>query len=371
MKRCFLLLIMAILLDCRGKGLSDTTTPTLNAPKSITQAQVDTIAAYIDPFPEQTQLAVALVQDTVVTFIGISKENDTLRTLENRHAAFEVGSITKVFTCALLCQYVNQGKVNLSDPIQKYLSFPLNPQEPRAQEITLRQLANHTSGLPRMPGNFDATVTDPENPYKNYGREALETYLKESLQLQQSPGEQYAYSNLGAGILGYILSGLASQSYPSLLQEKILTPLQMQNSSAEKESWPVEVVTGRAPSGSPTSNWDLNALQGAGAIFSTTEDLTKFIRANFQADAVFDLQKKETFRVSESMSLALGWHIRHTETGEQWHWHNGGTGGYSSCLVLNKDTRQGVVILSNVSAFHGSSQNIGQLCFSLMRSLTQ
>ena len=111
-------------------------------------------------------------------------------------------------------------------------------------------------------------------------------------------------------------------------------------------------------------------MQAAGAILSTTEDLSRFVRANFQENAAYDLQKEITFEVSDELALGLGWHIRR-DASENWYWHNGGTGGYRSCLVLVERSRQGVIVLSNVSAFHPSSQNIDQLCFSLTESFKQ
>ncbi|MEQ9439139.1 MAG: serine hydrolase domain-containing protein [Cyclobacteriaceae bacterium] len=374
MRNCLIGLSALFLLNCQGKSQPESS-DALSIPESITPAQADSVFSYLTPFPEQTQVAIAIIQDTSTVFWGVVRENDTLLTVENRQAAFEIGSITKVFTSALLSQLVLEGKVNLDDPIQQYLSFPLNPKEANASRITLKQLANHTAGLPRLPGNFNNTVTDQSNPYKNYGPHELEAYLHDGLRLQSTPGEQYAYSNLGAGLLGYILSQVAEQPYTALLQKRIFTPLHMQNSAAGIEELSANlkfitnslVISGRDPSGNPTSNWELNAMQAAGAILSTTEDLSRFVRANFQENAAYDLQKEITFEVSDELALGLGWHIRR-DASENWYWHNGGTGGYRSCLVLDERSRQGVIVLSNVSAFHPSSQNIDKLCFSLMQS---
>lgn len=369
MRKYLLFFVAVILIDCRGKSQSTSTDSTLVIPEHFTHSQVSTVVEYIDPFPDNTQLSIAVIHDTTTSFFGIIKVNDTLHNIENAHAAFEIGSITKVFTSTLLCQYVIQGLVNLNDPIQKYLPFTLNKREAKAHTITLKHLANHTSGLPRLPEDFGATITNPENPYQDYNKEKLEKYLQEDVKLHHSPGEQHEYSNVGVGILGYILSNVTGQAYAALLQENIFMPLNMLNTSIGSENLHTKLVTGRDASGNPTMNWDLNALQGAGAILSTSEDLAKFLKANLKENAVYELQQKKTFSIDQHMDIALGWHIMHTAEGKRWYWHNGGTGGYRSCLALNMNTKKAIVILSNVSAFHRNAENIDQLCFSLMKSI--
>jgi hypothetical protein len=69
------------------------------------------------------------------------------------------------------------------------------------------------------------------------------------------------------------------------------------------------------------------------------------------------------------MKIALGWHIIKTEKEFNWVWHNGGTGGYSSSMVLDAGKKNGVIILSNVSAFNTKMKNIDNLCFELMKQI--
>ncbi len=69
------------------------------------------------------------------------------------------------------------------------------------------------------------------------------------------------------------------------------------------------------------------------------------------------------------MDIALGWHVINTKSGDTWHWHNGGTGGYSSSMAMDVDKKQAVIVLSNLSAFHKLNKNIDPLCFELLKSL--
>jgi CubicO group peptidase (beta-lactamase class C family) len=69
------------------------------------------------------------------------------------------------------------------------------------------------------------------------------------------------------------------------------------------------------------------------------------------------------------MDIGLGWHLLKSQSKNIWYWHNGGTGGYSSSMVFDEKTENGIIILSNVSAFNPNMGNIDKLCFELMKTL--
>lgn len=334
------------------------------------QAKLDTIAKYVTGFPNNTQLSIAIIKAGKVQYLGVIRQSDEIQSVQNQQAIFEIGSVTKVFTASLLAELVQQEVVSLETPIQSLLPFPLKQAEKDGKVITLQSLANHTAGLPRLPDNLMPLIAaSPDDPYKDYTEKELETYLQNQMTLTTTPGASYAYSNLGAGLLGYILSKKTGKSYSALLKENIFKPLKMSHSSVNEPIKPERLVKGLDPQGEPTSNWHLAALAGAGAILSTTEDLSKFALANFKNNPTFTLQRKETYKINDNMAIGLGWHIIKTKDGQQWHWHNGGTGGYTSSMALNINQQTAVLILSNVSAFHPKMDRIDQLCFKLMNML--
>jgi serine-type D-Ala-D-Ala carboxypeptidase/endopeptidase len=112
---------------------------------------------------------------------------------------FEIGSITKVFTALLAADMAQRGEVKLDDPIQEYLPPTVKIPERGGKQITLIDLATHTSGLPRMPENF--RPKDPSRPYVDYTVDALYSFLS-SYELRRDIGIKYVYSNLGFGLLG-------------------------------------------------------------------------------------------------------------------------------------------------------------------------
>ncbi|WP_047245646.1 serine hydrolase domain-containing protein [Maribacter thermophilus] len=333
---------------------------------SINKEQSELIFDNTKSLPNNTQLSIALIKNGKIDFIGTERKNDTIKLIENYRNAFEIGSITKVFTATLLSNFVSDQKITLDDNIQHYLDFNINTEN----VITFKQLANHTSGLPRLPSNLNLLLVDQDNPYKDYDQEKLISYLTTEMKLNQDPGVTYEYSNLGAGILGFELATISKSSYESLLQKKIFSKYKMSNSTSTRENLKTKLVGGLNSNGKTTSNWDFDVLAGGGAIFSTVEDLSKFAVAQFDtANIELTLTQKPTFKVNDNMSIGLGWHILKRKNGGELIWHNGGTGGYTSSMALDLENKNGIIILSNVSAFHEKMGNIDQLCFGLIRTL--
>ena len=330
----------------------------------ITQKQSEIIFENAKIFPNHTQISIAIIKDGKVNYYGINNKNDTISTVNNKKSVFEIGSISKVFTSTILANFVIDEKINLNDNINGYLKTSFN----NDTEISFINLANHTSGLPRLPSNLDLTKVNPENPYKEYKEKELEEYLTKHLELLNK--EKYQYSNLGAGLLGYTLSKIENTTYENLLQNKIFSKLNMYNSTSDINKIKGNLVKGLDNEGNDVPNWELSVLAGAGAIFSTVEDLSQFAISQFDnSNKELKLTRKKTFEVNENMDIGLGWHILKSQSKNFWHWHNGGTGGYSSSMVIDENTKNGIIILSNVSAFNPNMGNIDKLCFELMKTI--
>ena len=233
-------------------------------------------------------------------------------------------------------------------------------------------LSNHTSGLPRLPDNIIADMKKykEDNPYRDYDSIRLNTYLKYNMKINAIPGSKSVYSNLGSGLLGYILSLHTDKSFEELLQEQIFFPLGMKNSSniVDKGS----IVKGQDHLGNEVVNWDLNVLSGAGSIKSTAEDMVKFAVKNINGGGIYDKVHEPSFVFNQYRSMGLGWNITNIEEdGIHVFYHNGGTGGYRSNITGSRKNKIGVVILSNVSAYSVPANNIDLLARELMQNLRQ
>ncbi len=211
---------------------------------------------------------------------------------------FEAGSITKVFTSTLLASLVNEGKIGLTDSINPYYPFPFKEH----RKITFLTLANHTSGLPCLPDNLD--LSDASNPYQNYTAKELEAYLKMLMTLENEPSESYSYSNLGAGLLGYTLGLTQGTSLRELLQERVFDRYGMTASFTRSVDAGERLVVGLGADGNPTPNWDFDVLAGGGCLLSTTEDLARFAKAQFNPEErELALTRVPTFEVNDKMKI--------------------------------------------------------------------
>lgn len=322
------------------------------------------IDRFVTDFPVGTETCVAKIDHGFVDFYGVSHTNAGVQTKNNKDAAFEIGSITKVMTNYLLAQFVVDGKVSLHEPINKYLPVTIKDQTP----ISFVELATHTSGLPRLPSGmiWDALFKSRDNPYKNCTIQSLLNELSTNVKLK-SKGKM-RYSNFGSGLLGHVLSVIEGCSYNELLTQHIFAKYKMPHSNADRNQIKTTIVQGMTPSGEYAPYWDLAALAGAGGVLSTAQDLSQFAIASFnQSDQTMSLQKKTAFE-SHKTCLGLGWMIIDKQTeGERMYFHNGGTGGFSSEMLLDQQTQSGYIILSNVSGLHKlKSGKIDKLVFDLM-----
>jgi len=269
---------------------------------------------------------------------------------------FEIGSVTKVFTSLLLADMVQRGEVALTDPVSKYLPPNVKMPERGGKKITLIDLATHTSGLPRLPSNFNPK--DPANPYADYTVAQLYEFLA-TVQLTRDIGSKYEYSNLGGGLLGHALARRAGTDYETLVRTRILEPLAMKNTAITlSKSMKDRLATGHDAALQPVSNWDLPTLAGAGALRSTANDLLTFAGANLGiaksplASSMASMLATRRPTGIPGLDIALGWHIS-TINGHEIVWHNGGTGGYRTWIGFDPKSRTGVVVLSNTSTTAG------------------
>ncbi|UZO79489.1 beta-lactamase family protein [Aquimarina sp. ERC-38] len=330
----------------------------------LTKEQADLIFEKTKMFPNHTQVSVAIIRDGKVDYYGMHKKKDTISNIDNHQSIFEIGSISKVFTSTLLANFVIAKKLKLNEPINSYLETTFN----NNTVISFVDLANHTSGLPRLPDNLDLTKVNPENPYRDYREKELTTYLTTYLTLSNKGKHQY--SNLGAGLLGYTLSKIGNDSYENLLQKKIFSKYNMQNSTADISKVKGDLVKSLYKKGKVIPNWEFSVLAGAGAIFSSVEDLSRFVVSQFDpTNEELALTRTKTFEISNTTGIGLGWHILKSKSDHLWYWHNGGTGGYFSSMVINTSLKTGIILLSNVSPSHPNAENIDKLNSELMKTL--
>ncbi|HEX3928429.1 MAG TPA: serine hydrolase [Gemmatimonadales bacterium] len=263
---------------------------------------------------------------------------------------FEIGSLTKTFTATLLADMVIKGEVALDDPVAKYLPGWTVPAF-GGREITLLDLATHTSALPRLPTNFQPH--DAADPYVDYTEAALQAFLKNDT-LTRAPGAQYEYSNLGMALLGVALAKRAGASYADLLRQRILDPLGMRDTKLTLT--PLEEVRaahGQSDPLTPVPDWHFDVMAPAGALHSTLADMLRYAAAVRDTTSgplakamALAIRPRRPYSATDSVGLA--WHHLHVN-GHDVVWHNGETGGFHSWLGVDIAQRRAVVVLVNMS----------------------
>jgi D-alanyl-D-alanine-carboxypeptidase/D-alanyl-D-alanine-endopeptidase len=290
----------------------------------------------------------------VVSYGSLAK-NDK-RSLDG-NTAFEIGSVTKVFTSLLLMDMTRRGEVALTDPVAEFLPAGVKVPERKKRQITLADLSTQSSGLPGMIPNL--VVKDPDNPFAGYSIQQLYEFLS-GYKLTRDIGSQYEYSNLGVGLLGHALSLRAGMSYEALVRSRICDPLGMADTRVTlTPEVNARLAVGHNAAVAVTSSWDFPAtLAGAGALRSTANDMLMFLAANLGytntplAQAMADEVSIRRPAGAPDMQIAYGWHVQ-TKDGSSIIWHNGGTGGYRSYLGYDPKARAGVVVLTNLSTDAG------------------
>jgi CubicO group peptidase (beta-lactamase class C family) len=296
-------------------------------------------------------IIVGLIDESGPRYFSYGETTFGNRTTPDEHTVFEIGSITKVFTAILLSDMVHSGAVALDDPIDRYLPEGVTAPQRGGRSITLYDLATHTSSLPRMPANF--APGDASNPYADYTVRQMYEFLSE-VTLERDIGSRYEYSNYAAGLLGNLLANAAGSSYGRLIEQRITSVLDMDDTTIELTPGQSQRLAQGHVGTTVVPNWDIPALAGAGALRSTASDMLTFLAANMGVaeaplqDAMNDTHLPRETAGSPSMQVGLGWHIR-TGDDRQVVWHNGGTGGYRSFAGFLHDRSVGVVVLTNTN----------------------
>jgi CubicO group peptidase (beta-lactamase class C family) len=253
-------------------------------------------------------------------------------------ARFEIGSVTKTMTATVLAALAADGALSLDDPIARWLSAGPNGQ------ITIRQLATHTSGLPAVGPNLQPTRDNPASPWAGYTFEHAEEGLR---QASVTPGGPWQYSNLGYQLLGLILQRASGLPYPALMTGRLLAPLAMTRSGVGQRGEGT-LVPGHA-AGRAVPRWD--QPWGAGGVEATIADLARYARAclpgrdtpDTPLGAAIRLAQTPVLRRPDGSRQALAWVV----ADQAIRWHTGGTGGFSSCVMI--DHRQGRAVAALLS----------------------
>jgi CubicO group peptidase (beta-lactamase class C family) len=240
-----------------------------------------------------------------------------------------LASITKPMTVAAAMKLVEEKKLSLDDPVEKYLPEFKNQTtaDGRHHPITIRQLMSHTSGIGQRPPLRPGLFFEPEW----LGRRLAEVPPAiAAMPLEFKPGERAQYSNAAPYVLGRIVEIVAERPFGEYVREKVFQPLNMQDtffaipaSHAERMAVVYRVVEGRRETFFRFDpKWTMTMAMPDGGIFSTPRDVAKFMNAFLDENSVpgrVTIHGREPFLTSDSMKQmrtatapgwGLGWELK-------------------------------------------------------------
>ena len=261
-----------------------------------------------------------------------------------------IGSVTKVFTAAAILKLAQEGRLSIDDHLSKFI-----PDWPRGDEVTLRHLLTHSSGIHNYtakPGFYDH-VTEPISLADLVASFKNDPY-------DSNPGEKYSYCNSGYVLLGYIIEKVTGQSYEAYLKRTFFDPLGMKHTgvyhaerSAVGEAFGYSYTNGAVKR---AVNWDMSKVAAAGEIYSTAHDLYFWNEAIFNYRLLSKATLKEAFTVGvlklddpmhpEDIGYGFGWTMDRLNGAREIS-HGGELWGFGSYLLRLPDYRLTVVVLLN------------------------
>lgn len=306
-------------------------------------------------------LSVAIVQgDQIMYLKGYGQADPSGRSVTPQ-TPFIIGSISKTFTALAMMQLVESGKVNLDAPVQRYLPWFRVADPAASARITVRNLLNHTSGLPQKADTFLWTDQDAGVLERSV------RYLK-TVALARPIGD-FGYSNANYQIMGLIVQTVSGQSFEAYVAQHIFAPLEMQTSFAsQQQAQQHGMATGYRwwfgfpiPAAMPY----LRAELPAGYLISSAQDMAHYLIAQmnggqYQGRSILSPQGISYMQTrSAGIPYGNGWEVA-TLNGRTLVNQDGATANFQASMFFDPKERVGVFIAANaMNALDGLSSPLG------------
>lgn len=301
-------------------------------------------------------LAVAEVTPEGVRTAGLGHPGDTTSGPVTPDTPFEVGSVTKAMTGMLLADLAQDGVVDPEAPLDEVLEDTAFVDDGVGQ-ATLAQLASHRSGLPRLPTGLRVLAWGAAgqlfgvDPYAWGDGSPGEVVDSAAAASTARPVGEFGYSNLGGALLGQALARATDTAYPQLLDERVLTPLGMDDTTVvtDRSALPAGRADPHRPTGRPVDPWvDAGYAPAGVGVWSTADDLGRLVAAVLDGSAPGADAARPRFDAGEGDRIGYGW-LTTSHGDRRITWHNGGTGGFRAWVGMDREAGHGVVVLSNTA----------------------
>ena len=279
------------------------------------------------------------------TTFGYSDWEKKLKNTE--HTVFRIGSVTKMYTAAIIIQLIEEGRLSLEDTLSSFF-----PELPNATTITIAHLLKHQSGLRdiTMDENFTTWMLEPQTAQLMLGR-----MVNNGTVFQ--PGTDTGYCNTNYILLGYIAEHLESKPISEIVHSRIVTPLKLNKTTIGVAINPTknEALSHNFENGSwqvVQEYTDMSAPSGAGAIVSTATEVNTFTHALFTSNLVSKKSLQQMCDVSSGMGMGFG---GREVNGVQFYGMSGQIDGFKSFAIVIPSAEMSITILTN--GYEGSPQD--------------
>jgi CubicO group peptidase (beta-lactamase class C family) len=294
-------------------------------------------------------IAAAVIDNGTIASAYICADAQSRRPYDE-HTAFEIGSVTKTMTAALLAEFMLRGDITLDDPVAKLLPSGTSVPTFNERQITIGDIVTHTSGLPSIPPQW--RLTDINNPYAGVTERDLLAALA-ATRLTRAPGSQWEYSNFAMMVLSYALAKRRGTDYEAMLRERLLAPLGMDDTYIARRPSHVRLAQGHLSNAMPAMPWDFPAdMAGVGGVRATLPDMVRYLEGQLgtRASVITPALARTQQQVATvgGHTMAMNW-ILSSVNGRTIVAHDGGTGGYSSSVAIDGQAKRAVVLLSDTA----------------------
>lgn len=278
-------------------------------------------------------------------YIGYQNPGRKLDTI-TENTAFHLASTSKPFTGMAILRLVQDGHLNLEDPLQKFLpDFPYNG-------ITVRQLLSHRSGLPnylyfmddKQKWKADAPITN---------QDVLNFMITYRPPISYAPDKHFSYCNTNYVLLALIIEKLTGKSFPTYIKKSIFEPLRMEHSFVFTRADSFRTIMSYKPSGAVWPNDKFEYTYGDKNIYSTPKDMLKWDQALYNPsfinqDLLDSAYQPQSHEVPSIHNYGLGWRMLNLANGKNVIYHFGRWHGFTPAFSRLTDENVTIVILGNV-----------------------
>ena len=265
---------------------------------------------------------------------------------------YEIGSASKAFAGLVLAQLIRRGVLTGGEPA----AACLDPgPDPGAHPVTLAHLITHTSGPPKLPGDFHVRCLPARrtNPYARHPADRVtDAFLRH--RPGHRPGTRWRYSNFGVAVLGHAVAAATGTPWEELLTPQVLRPLGMHGTALRAEAPKTDATGHRQDGRTPVPAFDAGGFEAAGALRATPHDLLTFLEAHLDPVGALRAVRTPVLRrgLGHRHAHTVAW-FRHPTPGGPMYFHSGAPLGRQAFLGFRPDTGTAVAAVCSRRFRHG------------------